>query len=59
MPHSVFAQYAGITTSILFFERVACLPADRQATIETWFYRLDMPDEWKSAPRKRSPTLKI
>ena len=40
MPHSVFAPYTSITTNILFFERTA-------PTIETWFYRLDMPNGYK------------
>jgi len=40
MPHSVFAPYTSITTNILFFERTA-------PTVETWFYRLDMPDGYK------------
>jgi type I restriction enzyme M protein len=40
MPHSVFAPYTSITTNILFFERIA-------PTMETWFYRLDMPDGYK------------
>ena len=41
MPHSVFAPYTSITTNILFFENTG-------ATIETWFYRLDMPDGYKN-----------
>jgi type I restriction enzyme M protein len=40
MPHDVFAPYTNITTNILFFERTA-------PTAETWFYRLDMPEEYK------------
>jgi type I restriction enzyme M protein len=40
MPHDVFAPYTNITTNILFFERTA-------PTVETWFYRLDMPDGYK------------
>ena len=40
-PHSVFAPYTSITTNILFFENTG-------ATIETWFYRLDMPDGYKN-----------
>ena len=41
MPHSVFAPYTSITTNILFFDNT-------EATKETWFYRLDMPDGYKN-----------
>ena len=40
MPSSVFAPYTSITTNILFFDRT-------HPTEETWFYRLDMPGEYK------------
>lgn len=40
LPHSVFAPYTSITTNILFFERT-------HETIDTWFYRLDMPEGYK------------
>ena len=40
MPSSVFAPYTSITTNILFFDRT-------HKTEETWFYRLDMPAEYK------------
>lgn len=40
MPGSVFAPYTSITTNILFFDRTGC-------TKETWFYRLDMPEDYK------------
>ena len=40
MPSSVFAPYTSITTNILFFDRT-------HQTEETWFYRLDMPAEYK------------
>ena len=40
MPSSVFAPYTSITTNILFFDRT-------HPTEETWFYRLDMPAEYK------------
>ena len=40
MPSSVFAPYTSITTNILFFDRT-------KQTEETWFYRLDMPAEYK------------
>ena len=41
MPHSVFAPYTSITTNILFFDRT-------KPTVDTWFYRLDMPDGYKN-----------
>ena len=40
MPHSVFSPYTSITTNILFFDHTG-------PTAETWFYRLDMPEEYK------------
>ena len=40
MPGSVFAPYTSITTNILFFDNT-------HPTIETWFYRLDMPEGYK------------
>jgi type I restriction enzyme M protein len=40
LPSSVFAPYTSITTNILFFDRT-------EPTIETWFYRLDMPEGYK------------
>jgi len=40
LPHDVFAPYTNITTNILFFDKT--IP-----TVETWFYRLDMPEGYK------------
>ena len=40
MPGSVFAPYTSITTNILFFDRT-------KPTEETWFYRMDMPEDYK------------
>ena len=40
LPGSVFAPYTSITTNILFFDRTK--PTDK-----TWFYRLDMPEDYK------------
>lgn len=40
LPGSVFAPYTSITTNILFFDNT-------YPTEETWFYRLDMPEEYK------------
>lgn len=41
MPHSVFAPYTSITTNILFFDNT-------HPTIETWIYRMDMPEGYKN-----------
>ena len=40
MPSSVFSPYTSITTNILFFDNTG-------KTEETWFYRLDMPENYK------------
>lgn len=40
LPGSVFAPYTGITTNILFFDST-------HPTEDTWFYRLDMPKDYK------------
>ena len=40
LPGSVFSPYTSITTNILFFDNT-------HPTDETWFYRLDMPEEYK------------
>ena len=40
MPSSVFSPYTSITTNILFFDK-------SKPTIETWYYRLDMPEGYK------------
>ena len=41
MPSSVFAPYTSITTNILFFDKTK--PTDK-----VWFYRMDMPEGYKS-----------
>ncbi|MBE2985457.1 SAM-dependent DNA methyltransferase [Campylobacter sp. RM6883] len=41
LPHSVFAPYTSITTNILFFTA-------GEPTKNTWFYRLDMPQNYKN-----------
>lgn len=41
LPYSVFAPYTSIHTNILFFDKT-------HPTEETWFYRLDMPEGYKS-----------
>lgn len=50
MPHSVFAPYTSITTNILFFDHTG-------PTKETWFYRLDMPDEYKNFSKTKPMKL--
>lgn len=40
LPGSVFSPYTSITTNILFFDNT-------HPTMETWFYRLDMPEGYK------------
>ena len=40
LPGSVFSPYTSITTNILFFDHT-------HPTVETWFYRLDMPQGYK------------
>lgn len=41
LPHSVFAPYTSIATNILFFDKT-------HPTKEIWFYRMDMPEGYKS-----------
>lgn len=41
LPHSVFAPYTSIHTNILFFDKT-------KKTDKTWFYRLDMPEDYKN-----------
>lgn len=50
MPHSVFAPYTSITTNILFFDKT-------EATKETWFYRLDMPEGYKNFSKTKPMKL--
>lgn len=51
MPSSVFAPYTSITTNILFFDNT-------HPTEETWFYRLDMPDDRKHFSKTKPMELK-
>lgn len=50
MPRSCFAPYTDIATNLLFFDK-------GESTQEIWFYRLDMPEEYKhfskTKPMKR------
>lgn len=50
MPHSVFAPYTSITTNILFFDKI-------KPTKETWFYRLDMPENYKNFSKTKPMKL--
>ncbi len=50
MPHSVFAPYTSIHTNIIFFDNT-------EATKETWFYRLDMPEGYKNFSKTRPMKL--
>ncbi len=51
MPGSVFSPYTSITTNILFFDRTG-------PTKETWFYRLDMPEDRKHFSKTKLMELK-
>lgn len=51
MPGSVFSPYTSITTNILFFDRTG-------PTRETWFYRLDMPEDRKHFSKTKPMELK-
>ena len=51
MPGSVFSPYTSITTNILFFDRT-------KPTEETWFYRLDMPEDRKHFSKSKPMELK-
>ncbi len=50
LPHSVFAPYTSIRTNILFFDNA-------EPNKETWFYRLDMPEEYKNFSKTRPMKL--
>jgi len=51
MPGSVFSPYTSITTNILFFDHTT-------PTKETWFYRLDMPENYKHFSKTKPMELK-
>lgn len=50
MPHSVFAPYTPIRTNILFFDNT-------EPTKETWFYRVDMPEDYKNFSKTKPMKL--
>lgn len=50
LPHSVFAPYTSITTNILFFDHMG-------PTEAVWYYRLDMPDQYKNFSKTKPMLL--
>ena len=54
LPGSVFSPYTSIATNILFFnnERAEGAPEGFK-TLETWFYRMDMPEGYKHFSKTR------
>lgn len=50
LPHSIFAPYTSITTNILFFDKT-------KPTKEIWFYRLDMPENYKNFSKTKPMKL--
>ncbi len=51
LPKSVFAPYTTITTNILFFD-------NRSITKNTWYYRVDLPKNYKAFSKTRPIELK-
>lgn len=51
LPGSIFAPYTSIATNLLFFDKTG-------PTKETWFYRMDLPDSFKSFSKTKPVTLK-
>lgn len=48
LPGSIFSPYTNIATNILFFNNEKAEGSEEGfCTKETWFYRLDMPEEYK------------
>lgn len=48
LPGSIFSPYTSIATNILFFNNEKAEGSEEGfCTKETWFYRLDMPEEYK------------
>lgn len=52
LPASVFAPYTSITTNIIFFDNTG-------TTKETYFYRLDMPEEYKHFSKTKPMKLGV
>lgn len=51
LPGSIFAPYTSIATNLLFFDKTG-------KTKETWFYRMDMPKEYKAFSKTKPIELK-
>lgn len=50
LPKSVFAPYTSIPTNVLFFEN------NGTGTSDTWFYRLDLPENYKAFSKTKPIT---
>lgn len=50
LPKSCFAPYTTIATNIIFFDK-------KSNTSETWFYRMDMPEGYKSFSKSKPLSL--
>ena len=51
LPGSIFAPYTSIATNLLFFDKTG-------PTKETWFYRMDLPVEYKAFSKTKPVELK-
>ena len=51
LPGSIFAPYTGIATNLLFFDKTG-------PTKETWYYRMDLPDGYKSFSKTKPVELR-
>lgn len=51
LPGSIFAPYTSISTNLLFFDK-------NKSTEDIWFYRMDMPDGYKSFSKTKPVELK-
>ena len=51
LPGSIFAPYTGIATNLLFFDKTG-------STKETWFYRMDLPEDYKAFSKTKPLELR-
>jgi type I restriction enzyme M protein len=51
LPGSIFAPYTPIATNLLFFDKTG-------PTNETWFYRMDLPENYKAFSKTKPVELK-
>lgn len=51
LPGSIFAPYTSIATNLLFFDKTG-------PTLETWFYRMDLPEGYKAFSKTKPVELK-